>query len=860
MSRTTRYARWIAIAVTACALGVSGCSGVPRINPSGESIFMSGGPGYISSEPEVLSPAYQCPTAPPAYQQQGVVAPNYQEEPGTCFPGDGVAITLTPQETVAPVGGEIALVAGVLGRDQYLRTNQKVEWTIASGGVGQFVDVGQKYLTDWLVLDFTMPRRLNDHAAIGSTTRKYLRLTRGTDDPTDDVTVLRGQAWITLTSPVEGVSYVTAYSPCIANWEDRRRTATIHWVDAEWSFPPPAINPAGSRHVLCTTVTRHTDHAPCVDWLVRYEIRGGPSAGFAPDGAQAVEVPTDASGNASVEIFQQQASPGTNQIAISVIRPAVIGGIGGKRLNVAAGTTMTTWSSADVAVRKTGPASATIGSTVKYVIEVSNPGDLSAEGVTVTDEIPNGMTYLGSNPSGTATGRTIQWQVGQLTAGETRRLEVDFRAERQGSVTACAEATAAGGLRSRACSTTTVTEAAATPPPIAQPPFTPPATTEPVVDLKISGPQKATVGQTVTFTVEVVNRGGTTARGLLIKDRFDAGFEHAEAVSPIERSLDVDLQPGQSRKIGVEFKVTAAGRQCHTVEILDRDGKVLATEYVCLTAEAAEEPKSSYTPPVYTPPVYTPPTPGPNPGPAGTPSVSLKVTGPKSRRVNETAEFTIEVANTSIEKIENVEVVSNLDMSFDPSMATGGYRLEGDAIVWTIENFESGDKRKYTLHGRCMSPTDRALNRVKVTSDGSTLAEEEASVRIEAAPVLSTGKLSMTVQDHHDPISVNKELTYEIKVVNNGQLEDTGVLVVVTVPPEMSPVRLGTWGPESFEVEGQTIRFNEVASIEAGGSIAYRVRVQTKQPGTVRLGARLTSRNQSEPLLKEEATFILDAP
>ena len=84
---------------------------------------------------------------------------------------------------------------------------------------------------------------------------------------------------------------------------------------------------------------------------MRYEISGGPPAGFSPDGVQAIEVPTDSAGQASVEIFQKEPAHGTNKICIQVIRPGDLPGANGQRLVVGSGTTMKTWTAADLAVK-----------------------------------------------------------------------------------------------------------------------------------------------------------------------------------------------------------------------------------------------------------------------------------------------------------------------------------------------------------------------------------------------------------------------------------------------------------------------------------------------------------------------------
>ena len=117
------------------------------------------------------------------------------------------------------------------------------------------------------------------------------------------------------------------FAPGIEAWDRRQQSALIHWVDAQWQFPPPAITPVGGRSTLTTLVTRQSDGAPLPGWVVRYEIAGGPAAGFAPDGSTTVEVLTSATGEAPAEIFQQQPVPGSNVVNIQILRPADPGAI-----------------------------------------------------------------------------------------------------------------------------------------------------------------------------------------------------------------------------------------------------------------------------------------------------------------------------------------------------------------------------------------------------------------------------------------------------------------------------------------------------------------------------------------------------
>jgi uncharacterized repeat protein (TIGR01451 family) len=100
---------------------------------------------------------------------------------------------------------------------------------------------------------------------------------------------------------------------------------------------------------------------------------------------------------------------------------------------------------ADLAVTKAADATTvTVGQTVTYRVTVGNAGPNAATGVTVTDELPDGLAFLSADgaPGGydPATGR---WTVGDLAAGATATLVLRAKATRAGQVANTATATAA---------------------------------------------------------------------------------------------------------------------------------------------------------------------------------------------------------------------------------------------------------------------------------------------------------------------------------------------------------------------------------------------------------------------------------
>jgi uncharacterized repeat protein (TIGR01451 family) len=805
MCWTRITARLLILAVLLCAPAASGCRTCGQPLPA------------VPAAPVLATPAPLCVTPAPV---------QFTPEPKRLRHWHDSSVTLTPTRVIAPVGTEVVIVAGVCGQDGLLRTGEMVEWMLSEGGVGQIVTVSERGLHDWLRWFDHWPRKVDNTYAISTTARKYIVLTRGTQTPADDVPVLRGQTWVSVMSPREGTSHITALAREVYGWDKRQQSATIHWVDAEWSFPPPAINPVGSKHTFTTTVTRHSDHAPVVGWRVRYEIAGGPPAGFAPDGAPMVEVATNELGQASVEIQQTQPGTGANTINMQIIRPADLPMSDGHRLVVGTGSTTKTWTSAQsqLAVDKTGPAQASVGATLTYRIALSNSGNAAAKQVVVTDTVPAGLTYISSSQPADVSGTNLQWRLGDLAAGQSQTIEVNFRADRPGTANNCVTAATSDGVTAQDCAATTVLV--------------------PAIDVTLAGPEQAVVGQDVTFEALITNRGELPATGLVIVDRFDAGLEHPVSASPIERDLE-DLAPGQSRRIALTFRVTRAGRLCHTVEVTGDSG-IRATAQGCVTAGQAAAPPRPGTPPsAAQPPVTTPPT-----------EARLDVTksGPAWQFVNRTAEFVMRIKNVGTVRVNNLRVVDSYDLSLDPTSATAGYSQVGDDLAWDVDTLGPGQEIRFQVHCLCLEPAARACNRVIVTTAEGARADGEACVEIRQPPP----GLSVTIADLRDPIRAGNSLTYEVRVTNNGETSDRDVRLTITLPPQLTPIREGITGPAPGRIEGNTLRFDPVAEIRPGEPLAFRFQARAAAAGTVRIQASVTSATTlGQPVVGDESTEIL---
>ncbi|HEY1599205.1 MAG TPA: DUF11 domain-containing protein [Pirellulales bacterium] len=767
---------------------------LPRIDPSGQRLFVWDNQPYSK----------------------------YQPVPGRPHPRNMMFLKLAPAKVIAPVGSEVVLVGSICGPDGYMHAGERVEWMIAPGGVGQFVSLGDRSFLDCLASPKLRPQKLDNSYAVGTTSARYIALTRGTPTYDDDVPVQKGQAYITVTSPVEGASFVTAFAPNVYGWDQRQRTSTIYWVDAQWTLPPPSTNPIGTTHAFTTSVTRQTDHSPLVGWLVRYEITGGPAANFAPNGGQVIEVPTNDLGQATAEIVQQQGAAGSNAISVQIIRPAELSGSYGQRLVVGNGSTMETWAaSGSLSLRTTGPSQATVGSTVTYRIDVSNPSPLSVRQAVVTDQIPAGLTFVSSTPPAQPAGGRLEWQLGDVNAGQSVVIEADFRADKAGTISNCAALSSAEGLSAQSCATTTVM-ATALPPQ--------------AISVTMSAPPTATVGQDVEFVAVVTNRSTMPTPPLTIVDRFDPSLQNAAGPSPIEQSVN-PIQPGQSQTIRLTLRPMQAGQLCNTVEVQTNDRTILGTTQACVTAAAQAA------------------------APTVRPTITVKKTGPQQLAAGQTANFQIEIANVGQVPATQVRLADNYDSALEPTSATDGHNWVGSDLVWVLDTLPPGRSFTYEVRCLCNAPAARACNRATVTTAEGVTANDDACLVITPTAAQATpavpGKLTIDVADLVEPVAAGRNTTYQVKVTNAGQAADSQITLTVTLPPEMTPLGVGPGGITNANINGKSVNFAPVQALAPGETLTFQVQARADVAGQARVQAQVKSAGVPAGVLGEELTTIL---
>jgi hypothetical protein len=111
-----------------------------------------------------------------------------------------------------------------------------------------------------------------------------------------------------------------------------------------------------------------------------------------------------------------------------------------------------------------------------------------------------------------------------------------------------------------------------------------------------------------------------------------------------------------------------------------------------------------------------------------------------------------------------------------------------------------------------------------------------------------------TVVDTADPIEVEGETMYEIKVINQGSKASTNVQILVQLPPDLKAV--SATGPTRQQIEPGRVIFAPLGRLAPKAETTYQVKVQALRAGDQRIRVQLTSDDIRTPVTKEESTRV----
>ncbi len=652
----------------------------------------------VSATPRVqTSPAFQHPVDPPPCN--GRVSNRSRSKKHMIPDPRGIKsigargeIIMSPSRIVAPVGSEIVALAGICGGDGFYVKNQPLEWMLSNDSVGQIVEVGGMHHSLFNKLVPPSSKKFDGQYAWGRTGIKNLVLSRGTPTPVDDIELVPGQTYVSLASASPGTTYLTAVAPKAEAWDKRRATTIIHWVDGQWSIPTPSTATAGTVFPLTTQVSSARDGQGVAGWTVRYEIVGGAPAEFAPTGSQTAEIITGRDGQATAQIRQPAGKfdPGTTQVRVDVVRPAIYGE---QELVVESSITSVTWTAPALTLRAIGPRSAGIDEPFNYRIEITNPGDQLARGVVVrTKDLDDSIEFISSDPKPTEYGRQYEWQLGDIAPGSASKIiDIQLKSQRRGNVGLCFEvASDQDRLRTEACAETEIAA--------------------PCIGLDIEGPTKTRVGDDVTFNFNVTNQCDEPLEDIELVVQYDTGLVASGMGNPIRYPIS-RLEFNENKVVPITFNVIEQGLRCFDLSITAKDGHTSRARR-CVDAVAADGNFSDSD----------------SPSP-----LRLELAGGSPMEVGGRSLVEMKVSNVGRTPLNSVTLINRFPKSIEAFELTPEftYNWLGEELAINLGNFQPGQTKVCEVVYQGVEADGNIENEVSVTNATGASAADTIRMRVD---------------------------------------------------------------------------------------------------------------------------------
>jgi uncharacterized repeat protein (TIGR01451 family) len=718
----------------------------------------------------------------------GDLVPSHPEPPDSGYytNWDPYATTLevTPVTDVNPVRTQHVFIATVLDEEGNPLPNRRVEWIIAQGSVGDIIEVDESGLRA------SRGYIVDNQRAVSHTNNYEHVLTRGNDDPSDDIHLGVGQTWCVVTSPVEGTTHMIAYAPGIYDWDEHKVFVTKHWLDFDYQLPADATNRIGETHEMGTHVFQNSSGQPLAGYEVTYTILSGPDATLSPGGGQSVTVLTDADGMADVSLDQVTPQAGQNVVGIQVVRPAQDGQ---EALILVEGEMTKTWLAPDIAIVKTGPASALVGDTLTYELHVSNPGEVSAENVVVTDSLPAGLTFVDAAPAAQARGQELTWQLGSLGAGESRMLTVMATADRTGTFVNPAAVRADDGLTANAQATTTIGAAA--------------------LAVTKNAPAEVMLCEMIDYEIIITNTGNADATNVVLDEALPDGLLTENGNRRITSRMDV-LPAGESRTVRFRAQAQRTGTFNNTVTV-NADRGLSASDSASTVVRQ--------------------------------PILEVTKMAPATRFLNQSVTYTITVENTGDAPARNTMLVDDLPAGVTFVSADHGGQARGGHVNWDLGTLNPGDSVT-------VEAVVRANHLGTLTNSATARADCAEDSAVATTEIVGIPALLLECIDVSDPIAVGDEETYVITVTNQGTAMATDLIIECTVPDEARFV--SATGPTADSVNGQVVRFATLDELAPHDSATFRVTVVGTSAGDARFMVTLDAAeiDDDNPVRETEST------
>jgi len=370
-------------------------------------------------------------------------------------------------------------------------------------------------------------------------------------------------------------------------------------------------------------------------------------------------------------------------------------------------------------IQKFAPGEIQVGKPAKFVLQVRNAGSQAADNVTVHDEVPQGTQLISTSPSSTNDGSRLVWQLGKLSPGEDRTVEMQVMPKAEGELGSVATVTysAQASVKTHC--------------------------TMPQLAVRLTAPSEVMIGGQQHVKIEIRNPGSGDATGVMLFENVPPNVKHV-AGPTLEFEIGT-LRAGETRELDLVLTAEKAGKVTNTLTARAQDN-LQVQQQVDFEVIA--------------------------------PGLSVAVQGPDRRYLERPATYEVSVQNSGTAPAHDVQIVTKLPkgMRFVKANNMGEYDAANHAVYWSLAELPKGEKGTVELTAMPIEPGQQTLQVESHAQQGLT-DKTQRDILVEGLAAIK-----FDVKALEDPIEVGGETGYEIRVLNQGTKAATNVQVTAELP------------------------------------------------------------------------------
>jgi len=378
--------------------------------------------------------------------------------------------------------------------------------------------------------------------------------------------------------------------------------------------------------------------------------------------------------------------------------------------------------SASISIQKLAPPEIQVGKRCTFAIRVRNTGQRTAQNVRVLDEIPLGTELVGTAPHATVSGSQLTWDLGSLSVGEERLVEMELKPTEEREIGSVATVTLAAQASAKA------------------------RCTRPQLALRLTTKPQVLVGQQHLVQIEVSNPGSGAATGVMLLETIPTGVSH-EAGPALEFEVGT-LQAGESRRMELLLTAEQAG-MVSNVMTAKADAN-LRVEANCEFEVLA-------------------------------PELKVTVEGPQRRYLERPATYRVSINNPGTATAKDIHLTTKLPkgLQFVGADNLGEYDPATHTVEWSLAELPANERGVVELTAL---PIEAGELMLEISTSGHQGLEDRTEKRVVVEGITA---LTFEVVDVESLIEVGGKTTYQIVVANQGSKAATNVQVVAVMPAGM---------------------------------------------------------------------------